>query len=290
MIVHVHDCAQIPQLVRSWPKVADVLLKAFMPGPLTLVLEKSDLVSSVVSGGLDTIGIRMPDHKVALNLIKLAGVPIAAPSANRSGRPSPTLASHVIEDLDGRVDCIIDGGQSDVGLESTVLDLTNPQRPCILRPGKVTREQLLSVLGDMVIAVDLAKTDEVEKPKSPGMKYKHYAPKAPVYLLEGDVRAAWQQVAEELSSKKLGLYASLQLKAMISTLDIYKTKFYPSHMTMDAAAHDLFLVLRDFDHAGCEAIVVEALPAHELGVAFMNRVLKAASYIADGREIKAIKR
>ena len=209
MIVHVDSVEAMLPLVQSWSIWAERLAERFMPGPLTLILPKSDLISNTVSGGLDTVGLRMPSHSVARRLLSLSGLPLAAPSANRSGRPSPTEATHVLADLDGRIDCIVDGGTTTVGLESTVLDLTAARGPRILRPGAVTFEDLSAFFlelreedwpfqdedwmswlrGDSL--ADLKADDASIVPRSPGMKYRHYAPQAAVVVLRKSAARSW---------------------------------------------------------------------------------------------------
>ncbi|KHE69210.1 L-threonylcarbamoyladenylate synthase, partial [Halobacillus sp. BBL2006] len=182
LIVHVADIEQVEELAQNIPERAYQLMEAFWPGPLTLVLESNGVAAKNVTAGLSTIGIRMPDHPLALALLRNAGKPLAAPSANRSGRPSPTEAEHVWQDLNGRVSGILDGGATGVGVESTVLDCTS-QPPVILRPGGVTKEDLEKILSK--VDIDNALKDEQRQPKSPGMKYTHYAPEAPLWLVEG---------------------------------------------------------------------------------------------------------
>lgn len=187
LIVHIAELEQIYDLVEDVPQKAKTLMKKFWPGPLTLIFKKSEKVPYVNTAGMDTVAIRMPSNPIAHLLIKRAEVPISAPSANVSGKPSPTDASHVIEDLYGKVDVIIDGGKCDVGVESTVLDLTE-KVPVILRPGAVTLEMLKEVIGNVEVDPSLLKKPKEDlKPKSPGMKYKHYSPNAEVYIVTGDL-------------------------------------------------------------------------------------------------------
>ena len=185
LIVHIADTAAVKDLTDSIPGTAQALMDAFWPGPLTLVMPRSSLVPDIVTAGLDTVAVRMPSHPIASALIKKAGVPVAAPSANSSGRPSPTLARHVIEDMMGKIDVIIDGGNAEVGVESTVLDIT-VDPPVILRPGGVTLEQLRHVLGNVISDQTPGISDMAGTPKSPGMKYRHYSPKATMLLIQGD--------------------------------------------------------------------------------------------------------
>ncbi|MFI4795569.1 L-threonylcarbamoyladenylate synthase, partial [Listeria monocytogenes] len=216
LIVHIARREQMDQFVASYPAKAIQLMEKFWPGPLTVILPlKKDSLATNVSAGLSTVGVRMPEHPVSLALIGTANIPIAAPSANRSGKPSPTTASHVIEDLDGKIAGIIDGGATGVGLESTVIDCSL-EIPIILRPGGVTKEQIEQIIGPVDISTN--NTKETEKPKAPGMKYTHYAPKAPVYLIEGSTQF-WQSEINkaEAANKKLGILATKELINQLNT-------------------------------------------------------------------------
>ncbi|HEY9576754.1 MAG TPA: L-threonylcarbamoyladenylate synthase, partial [Pseudobacillus sp.] len=200
LIVHIASKQQVADVAVNISQTAERLMEAFWPGPLTVILEKRpNRLSEVVTAGLDTVAVRMPDHPVALAVIQEAGLPIAAPSANRSGKPSPTSAKHVQDDLDGVVAGIIDGGDTGVGVESTVVDCTG-DIPIILRPGGITKEEIEEVVGEA--AIDAALTDAKQQPKSPGMKYKHYAPEAPVYLLEGSREWIQSRINEQKQKGK----------------------------------------------------------------------------------------
>ncbi|HAA64145.1 MAG TPA: threonylcarbamoyl-AMP synthase, partial [Thermoanaerobacter sp.] len=215
LIVHIAELEQIYDLVKEVPQKAKTLMKKFWPGPLTLIFKKSQKVPYVNTAGMDTVAIRMPSNTIAHLLIKRAEVPISAPSANVSGKPSPTDASHVIEDLYGKVDVIIDGGKCDVGVESTVLDLTE-KVPVILRPGAVTLEMLREVIGNVEVDPSLLKKPQEDlKPKSPGMKYKHYSPNAEVYIVTGDLEKVVKKIQELTEEqlkygKKVGIMATVQ--------------------------------------------------------------------------------
>lgn len=269
LIVHISDKTMLSQVVSNIPEAAEKLMNAFWPGPLTIILEKSDNISTTVTAGLSTVGVRMPSHPVALALIEKSGVPVAAPSANLSGCPSTTRASHVIHDLTGRVDYIIDGGASQVGLESTVLDMTG-EVPQILRPGGVSLEELKAVLGE--VAYEPALKDSREIPKSPGMKYRHYAPVGQLYLVEPHHE---EQLIEKLSEhRKMGKKTGVLSCGM---------KNYDADVVIDcgvsakAYAKDLFDALRQMDEQGAEVIFAE-LPVDDDGIvpALMNRMLKAS--------------
>ena len=201
LIVHIADLSQVDDLVAFVPPVLEDLAKAFWPGPLTVILEKSDLIPDEVSAGLDTVAIRMPSHPVARAIIKAAGTPLAAPSANTSGMPSPTTAAHVLHDMDGKISAVVDGGPCEVGVESTVLTLCT-RVPRILRPGRVTPEDLFDVLGDVdVDDAVLGQLAEGAVAASPGMKYKHYSPKAEVYIVDGSAEGFAKYVNEKVAER-----------------------------------------------------------------------------------------
>lgn len=274
LIIHIADREQLEGIVESVPASADKLMEAFWPGPLTIIFNKKDgQLSETATAGLNTVGIRMPDHPVALAILRESGVPVAAPSANRSGRPSPTTAGHVEEDLNGRIAGIVDGGPTGVGVESTVLDCTGGI-PVILRPGGVTKEQLEQVVGE--VAADPALADEKEAPRSPGMKYRHYAPDAPLYIVEG-TRERIQELVNEQHAE--GLKAGV-----LTTAE--NEKFYDSNFTficgrranLETVAASLYEALRSFNSSGVDVIFSESFPAEGVGEAIMNRLLKAAGH------------
>ncbi|ENQ3079604.1 L-threonylcarbamoyladenylate synthase [Bacillus sp. WLY-B-L8] len=273
LIVHIGTEEQLDGIVADIPPVANVLMKHFWPGPLTLVFPKKDGISEKVTAGLETVAVRMPDHPVALALIEAASVPVAAPSANRSGRPSPTLASHVYEDLDGKIAGIVDGGATGVGVESTVLDCTS-EIPTILRPGGITKEQLEEVIGPVLL--DPALKDETEKPKSPGMKYTHYAPKAPLSIVEGS-RTFIQQLVDNKKQEgyKVGVLTTEEYE------HVYKADVVLScgkRSELATVATKLYDVLRTFDASGVDIIFSESFPSEGIGSAIMNRLTKAAGH------------
>ncbi|MBC2184100.1 threonylcarbamoyl-AMP synthase [Listeria sp. FSL L7-0233] len=273
LIVHIARREQMDQFVASYPPKAIQLMEEFWPGPLTVILPlKKDSLAANVSAGLSTVGVRMPEHPVSLELIKTANIPVAAPSANRSGKPSPTTANHVIEDLDGKIAGIIDGGPTGVGLESTVIDCSL-EVPIILRPGGITKEQIERVIGPVDSSSN--STTETEKPKAPGMKYTHYAPKAPVYLIEGSTEF-WQSEINkaEAAHKKIGILATKELANKLTTSAIIQTT--GSISALDEVATSLYNGLRAFDHEDVELIFAEVYPETELGAAIMNRLEKAA--------------
>ena len=233
LIAHIASMEALRPLVKSVPERAKKLAAAFWPGPLTMILEKSELVPYETTGGLDTVAVRMPEHTAARKLIELAGVPVAAPSANTSGRPSPTEASHVAEDLGGKIDAIVDGGAVRIGVESTIVDLSGA-KPVLLRPGAVTRQMLEDVLSEEVL-LDPALEKPLDPgvhPKAPGMKYRHYAPKAPMHIVapadgvfsEKNLRAVEQAVCEE-AKQALALGKRVGILCSEETLPYYKEKF-----------------------------------------------------------------
>lgn len=280
LIAHISCLEEIAPLVSCLPEAGEKLANAFWPGPLTLVLPKSSRVPYGTTGGLDTVAVRMPSDPTALELIRLSGVPIAAPSANVSGRPSPTRADHVYQDMDGRIDLILDGGPVGIGVESTIVDVTG-EVPYLLRPGAVTIEMLKEVVGEIRIdpAVLGAVSPEIQ-PKAPGMKYRHYAPKAELTLIEGEtdlVVTAINCLAEE----KLEAGSRVGIICTDETIG-----FYPQGEAVsigrraheETIAHNLYAVLRQFDDLGVDYIFSEAFDETQLGQAIMNRLNKAAGY------------
>ncbi|MDP4092426.1 MAG: L-threonylcarbamoyladenylate synthase [Bacillota bacterium] len=280
LIVHVSCIEEVPGLVLDMPSNASRLMDEFWPGPLTIIMRKSERVPYIVTAGINTVGIRMPSHPVALSLIREAGVPIAAPSANSSGKPSPTNAAHVITDLSGKVDVIIDSGISNVGLESTVLDITD-DNPVILRPGGITPAQIEKVLGKVSIdPAILRKADANFKPKAPGMKYTHYSPKADVIVVDGQPEKAAAKINELWEDYKLNnIFAGIL--ATDQTIDLYGDKCVISagdRERPETIANSLFRLLRKFDEIGVRVILAEAIDNSGIGLAVMNRLNKAAGY------------
>lgn len=277
LIVHVAEVEDVYSLADSVSEKAKALMDAFWPGPLTLIFKKKSYVPDGVTGGLDTVAVRMPSYELARTLIKLSGVPVAAPSANVSGRPSPTKGGHVIYDLNGRVDVIIDGDDCQVGLESTVLDVSG-DTPMILRPGGVTKEELESVVGDVLVDPALGEhVSEGVVPKSPGMKYRHYAPNAEMVLLEGSAQSI-RRVIEESDSKKIGLLLlseTIDVLSDLIDLNKYIVKSLGSSEDLSQGANRLFDALRSFDAEGCDMIYAEAPEEKGIGLALYNRMKKA---------------
>lgn len=280
LIVHISDFNGVEKLSREIPSIMKVLAKRFWPGPLTMIVKKSSEVPDAVTAGLDTVAIRLPSHPIAKTLIEMAGIPIAAPSANLSGKPSTTSENHVIEDLMGKVDGIVCGGSSQVGVESTVLDITCVP-PMILRPGGVTKEELEAEIGQVL--VDPALINEEDKkftPKSPGMKYTHYSPSAKVIIIKGDMEKVVAKIKElrrinEASGLRVGIMATEETKDMYRGNTIISLG---SRRELSTIATSLFKALRDFDKEGIDLILAEAYEEKGLGQAIMNRLTKAAGY------------
>lgn len=277
LIVHVPDREGVLQVATSVPPEAERLMERFWPGPLTLVLPKRPDIPDNVSCGLPTVGVRMPDHPIALALIRAAGVPVAAPSANLSGRPSPTAAEHVLEDLAGRIALVLDGGETGVGLESTVLDLT-VDPPVLLRPGGVTVEQITAVIGPIIVDSALHGADADETPRSPGMKYAHYAPRASMILVDGPVlqmQAKIRDLAYEFAEEgqRVGIMCSAESRGAYQAQVVLE---YGSRENLPGMASDLFSTLRAFDRHEVNVILAEGVPVVGIGLAIMNRLRRAA--------------
>ncbi|RBP94587.1 translation factor SUA5 [Cytobacillus firmus] len=274
LIIHIADKGQLDAFVTEIPQNAQALMDRFWPGPLTLIFNlKEGVLSHYATADLSTVAVRMPDHPVALALLNKTGLPIAAPSANRSGRPSPTTADHVWEDLNGRIAGLVDGGPTGVGVESTVVDCTGDV-PVILRPGGITREQLEEAVGE--IRVDPALADESQAPKSPGMKYRHYAPDAPLYLVEG-TKEDIQHFVED--KKKEGL--SVGVLTTSENLEFYRADFIYAcgqRDKLETVASSLYEALRYFNTTDADIIFCEMFPGEGVGHAIMNRLMKAAGH------------
>lgn len=279
LILHIANQQELIQLVTDIPANAQALMDTYWPGPLTIVLKRSELVPDIVSGGLDTVAVRLPASIIARELISLAGTPIAAPSANTSGRPSPTSAQAVLDDLEGRIDAIIDGGFCNIGVESTVVDCTTPV-PTLLRPGGITMEMLIHTLGDIEIDPTLDGSTECI-PKSPGMKYTHYAPTAPMILFEGrhpqleDLMLGEIQKALE-NGQKVGAIVSAETAQRLPESVI--AVVYGLRAQTAAIAANLYTALRSFDECPVDIIYAEGIDERGLGLAVMNRLRKASGY------------
>jgi len=274
LILHIPSADWLARYCVDIPSAAYELAKRFWPGPLTMILKRRANVPDVTTGGLDTVGVRCPNHDVTLAIIEAAGVPVAAPSGNLSGRPSPTCARHMIEDMDGRIHGIVDGGACGVGVESTIIDLTG-EMPRLLRPGGLPLEQLQDVLGE--IAVDkavLAPLAEGEKPRAPGMKYRHYAPKAPVTVVTGDSRCAANYIRSR-AGERTGIICFEEYRTMFEDCTVESIG-----STADQAeqARRIFDALRAFDETDVEEIFAQCPGNEGLGLAIANRLKKAAGF------------
>lgn len=285
LIAHIAEIEMLEPLVKKIPEEAKLLIEAFWPGPLTLIFEKSDKVPKGITGGLDTVAVRFPNHPIATAVIKSAGVSIAAPSANISGKPSPTMGQHVIDDMDGRVDMIIDGGMVGMGLESTIVDVTvNP--PMILRPGFITKEMITEVIGQVEVdPAILTKPEEGLKPKAPGMKYRHYAPTADYKIYKGEATKVAENIIK-LANEKAQEGKITGVITANEHLNLYEGKLHKDVIIVslgqlekpESIANQLFKVLRDFDKVNAEFIFGEAFSEDNVGAAIMNRLTKAAGY------------
>lgn len=279
LIVHITNMEALEKIVKSIPGEAYLLAKEYWPGPLTMIFQKAEAVPLATTGGLTTVAVRMPSHKTARALIDAAGGYIAAPSANRSGRPSPTVAKYVIEDLDGQVDMIIDGGAVNIGLESTIIDLTG-EKPMILRPGYVTEDMLKSVLGSVETDRTILEEHCGQAPKAPGMKYRHYAPKGSLTIVEGEPEAVTAYINERLRTlKKQGIRTGVI--ATDETAAFYQgdgVKSAGRRQEETEIAKHLFRILREFDDEETQVMFAEAFPGQGIGQAIMNRLLKAAGH------------
>lgn len=278
LIVHIADMESLKLITEEIPEAAYQLADKFWPGPLTMVLKKSDAVPYGTTGGLDTVAVRMPSHPIALEMIRYGGGYIAAPSANTSGRPSPTLASHVLDDMNGIIPMILDGGAVGIGIESTIVDLTEGV-PTILRPGFITKKMLEEVVGEVQIDKGLS-ADSKTPPKAPGMKYRHYAPKADLMIVEGAREAVIEKInalVQENESKGVctGIIGTEE------TISRYPSGIVKSMGTrrdeLSISSH-LYSILREFDESDAEIIYSESFSEGAMGSAIMNRLLKAAGH------------
>lgn len=276
LIVHVSDFEMVKQYVTDFPKQTKTLVESFWPGPLTLIFDvKPNTFSSTVTGGLNTVAFRMPNNQKTLDLIKIAGVPLVGPSANTSGKPSPTTAKHVYHDLQGKIAGILDDGPTQIGVESTVLDLTAKDGiPVVLRPGAVTQERLEQVIGKVI--VDRHLISEKEAPKAPGMKYKHYSPDVPVWIIEGNLQT-FKKAIDWAKSKnqRIGLFADDQITELFS--DEVEEVFSFGKESVEQGTKFLFAGLRSLDQQDIDVIFAQAFPEFGLGIAYMNRLKKAAN-------------
>lgn len=279
LIQHVSDRDMVKRVARDIPPMAEKLMAAFMPGPLTLILPRSEAVPDKVTGGLDTVAVRMPENPVARSLIRVADVPIAAPSANRSGRPSPTTAAAVLRDLEGRIPMILNGGPCRYGVESTIVDCTEDVAT-ILRPGAISMEEIRELLGDCRLDAGLVEASAA--PKAPGMKYRHYAPKAPLTLFVGEPAAVEQAIEEEAkkiesAGKTVGLLGSRELLLKLSgAVPSACAQNYGHRGDLLTNASRLYACLLAFDGLPVDTILAEGVEEKDLGLAILNRLKKAS--------------
>lgn len=279
LIVHIAQKEDLSKAAGEIPKAAALLAEAFWPGPLTMILRKQTSIPKETTGGLDTVAVRMPDHPTALALIRKSGCLIAAPSANASGRPSPTLARHVAEDLNGKIPMILDGGEVGIGIESTIVDLTEKE-PVILRPGYITGSMLEAVIGPVKLDAGILCADASVRPKAPGMKYRHYAPRAEMIVVEGRM----EQVVEKINALADAMRAQNRKTGIIGTdetISSYRGDVafsLGSRADAEEIARRLYRILRELDESGVDIIYSESIAAQGIGQAVRNRLLKAAGY------------
>lgn len=278
LILHIPDASWLERYCKEIPLTAYQLAKAYWPGPMTMILKRKDIVPNAVTAGLDTVGMRCPAHPLCREIIAASGVPVAAPSGNTSGRPSPTTAQHMLEDMDGKINAIVDGGPCSVGVESTIIDLTEtPAR--LLRPGGITLEQLEAVLGE--VAVDPAVTRLMgagEQPKAPGMKYRHYAPKAPVTVVTGDPKKSAEYIASHAGAED-GIICFEEFLPLFTRRSETRPvmDLGPAGDKEEQARH-IFDALRSFDHTSVPAIWAQCPDTTGIGLAIANRLNKAAGF------------
>ena len=275
LIIHIADWEALEGVVREVPEVAVRLSEAFWPGPLTMIFHKRDCVPYGTTGGLDTVAVRMPSDEIARELIRQGGGYVAAPSANRSGRPSPTAAQHVYEDMEGRIPLILDGGEVEIGLESTIVDLTEGC-PVVLRPGFISLEMLKGVIGEVKMDQGLLRSDDAARPKAPGMKYRHYAPRAELKIVEGTQEGVVSYINKKVQEDSdTGIICTEETRAFYPAGHV---KCIGSRKDVRSIAHHLFGILRQFDEDGVSRIYSESFDSPGLGQAIMNRLLKAAGH------------
>ncbi|MDD2970966.1 MAG: L-threonylcarbamoyladenylate synthase [Lachnospiraceae bacterium] len=279
LIVHITNMKALEKIVKEIPETGKKLADAFWPGPLTMIFQKSDIVPEETTGGLETVAVRMPSHRIARALIDAAGGYVAAPSANISGKPSPTLAKYVAEDMMGRIEMILDGGSIGIGLESTIVDLTDGE-PTILRPGYITEEMLTQVLGSVAVDRTILDGNSRQAPKAPGMKYRHYAPKGDLTIIDGApeaVRTQINRLAQQQKEKgeKVGIIGT---KENIRYYKADSIKSVGSREDEESIAKTLYQFLREFDDEEVTVIYSEGFSTAGIGQAIMNRLLKAAGH------------
>ena len=279
LIVHIARLEDLGAIVESVPLIVDEIAAHFWPGPLTMIFNKNEKVPLGTTGGLETVAVRMPDDEIARELILAGGGYVSAPSANTSGRPSPTTAQHVAEDLSGKIEMILDGGSVDIGVESTILDMTVTP-PMILRPGAITKEMLSEVIGEVAVDETLISENSTKAPKAPGMKYRHYAPKAEMIIVDGEPEEAVRAI-KQIAYEQVRLGYKVGIIASNESVDQYTTgvvKCIGSRVNEKTVARNLYKVLREFDEEEVDYIYSEAFPEAGIGTAIMNRLGKAAGH------------
>lgn len=279
LIIHIADLEDLSKITAEVPRKALLLAKEFWPGPLTMIFRKADCVPYTTTGGLDTVAVRMPRHEVALELIRAGGGFVAAPSANTSGRPSPTMAAHVQEDMYGKIEMILDGGSVGIGVESTIVDMS-VEPPMILRPGYINQEMLERVIGTVVLDPGITGQDTNARPKAPGMKYRHYAPKADMVIVEGEqeqvIRVINSMIQKELEQgRQPGVIATEETKMRYEGAMVKSIGSRDDELSI---SRHLYSVLREFDDKNVSRIFSEAFDTPVLGQAIMNRLMKAAGH------------
>lgn len=279
LIIHIGEWDALEKIVSYIPDSAQILADRFWPGPLTMIFKKADIVPKETTGGLDTVAVRFPSDPVAIAFIKEAGGYVAAPSANTSGRPSPTSGRYVYEDMQGKIEMILDGGSCEIGLESTIVDLTE-EIPVILRPGYITEEMLEEVLAEVDVDRTILSVASGIAPKAPGMKYRHYAPKGDLVIVKGEEQQVLDFVNAQIkegqaSSKKIGVIATDETKGRYESCIIKSVGKRNDEVSI---ARSLYEVLREFDHEDAEYIYAESFASDGMGQAIMNRLLKAAGH------------
>ena len=286
LIVHIADTDMLYKIAEEVPQKAEILMQKFWPGPMTLIFNKKPIVPYQTTGNLDTVAVRMPNNKIALKLIEMSGTGIAAPSGNLSGKPSPTIAEHMIDDMDGRIDMIIDGGSCEVGLESTIVDMTGDV-PQILRPGAITLEMIQKEIGEVEYDPALFAPPSADlKPKAPGMKYRHYAPKADFTMFKGKSDFVSERIIAEVKKlteegKKIGIIICnehIDLYKEVAGYENVKLVCMGFGSRPETIAANLYKVLRNFDKTDADCILGETIEENRLGRAIMNRLVRAAGY------------
>lgn len=287
LILHICDIEMLGKIARNISDIEFNLMNAFWPGPFTIILNKTDIVPNVVSGGLDTVGVRMPSNEIARNLIKFSGVPIAAPSANISGKPSGTNINDIFEELANKVDYIIDGGNCNIGLESTVVRVID-DIPHILRPGKITAEDIRKVAGNVIIDEHvLGKLEPEKNVLSPGMKYKHYAPKTDCVLVYNEDNKQIQNKMLEAAHNCFDNGKKPLIMCMTENIDFFKNMLSNQDIqveiidmgsNLEAVSRNIFTDLRKADNYNVDLIIIQGVSSNGLGLAIMNRLLRACNY------------